>query len=148
MGVHGFVGEGCGTSTLGHRTGSGESVFFWSDDPTYYTTSNWLGPGNNINNNNKTMHTVRALCFGNTIQGDHCVLFYPMIQKTNWNSRCVLKTLQNGMVASEHMLINFQCKSQTNPWRCWWACIVIFVDPMIQYIILPQIGLAQNKRTT
>ena len=59
---------------------------FYSHGPTYYTTSDWLGPGNE---------------FENVMKGDHGVL-----------------------------------KPHEGSPRCF--------DPMVQNIILPQIGLAQE----
>ena len=46
-----------------------ETTVFRSHDPKYYTTSDWLAPGQIF----QTCHTGRPLCLGNAIQGDHCV---------------------------------------------------------------------------
>ena len=68
------------------ETTCGETMMFWYHDPKYYTTSDWLGPGNG---------------FENVMQGDHDVL-----------------------------------KPHEGRPRCF--------DTMVQNIILPQIGLAQE----
>ena len=76
-------------------------------------------------------HTRRPLCLDPIIQTMFSML---------------LKTFQNGIIASENILISFQCKKWWIRWRFWWACILVFLfDPMIQNIILPQIGLPQEE---
>ena len=56
-----------------------------------------------------------------------------------------LETLQNEMIASEHILINFQCKSAEFHEGVDEHALCVFFDPMIQTILLPQIGLAHEK---
>ena len=80
-------------------------------------------------------------------QGAHCVVI-PWSKQILYYLKFSMwwKPLQNGMIASEHCLINFQCKTWWTPWRFWWASIVICFNAMIHHIITPQIGLAQQNK--
>ena len=56
-----------------------------------------------------------------------------------------LKAFQNGIIASEHILVNFQCKSYEFREGTDDHALCFFLNPMIQNMMLHQIGVAQEK---